>query len=114
MTNTTDSNHDSKAARDGEEDSSPAHGSASLPRRTDYCLHGFSFATREERQAAAVGHHLWKDYLAWDKRRHCGTPDMDDDHDREVFEAFIHGAFLEWEAGRATPNIVLSNPELPK
>ncbi len=67
----------------------------------DYCIHGFSFATSEERQAVATGHPLWEEYLAWDKRRHCGKPDMDDDHDREVFEAFIHGAFIEHDKGSA-------------
>ena len=108
MTDTTDSNLSNTTAGEREESSRPAPGSASLPRRPDYCLHGFSFATREERQAAAVGHPLWKEYLRWDARRHCGTPDMDDDHDREVFEAFIHGAYLEWEAGRATPNGALT------
>lgn len=70
----------------------PSAGSESPLRGTDYSLHGFSFASSEERHAAAVGHPLWKAYIAWDRRRHCGFPDMDDAHDREVFEAYIEGA----------------------
>lgn len=87
-----------------------AHGSESPSRGTDYCLHGFSFASSEERQAAAVGHPLWKAYLAWDRRRHYGHPDMDDAHDREVFEAYIEGAHqAAVVGGGATQNAEVSH-----
>ena len=55
-------------------------------------------AALDDKQAAAEEHPLWEAFLRFDRRRHCGKPDMDDDHDREVWEAFIEGARV------ATPN----------
>ena len=55
-------------------------------------------AALNDKQAAAEEHPLWEAFLRFDRRRHCGKPDMDDDHDREVWEAFIEGARV------ATPN----------
>jgi len=39
----------------------------------------------------AKQHPLWKAFLQFDRKRHCGVPDMIDPHDLEVFEAFVAG-----------------------
>jgi hypothetical protein len=51
-----------------------------------------TYASSEERQSAATQHPAWSAFRAWDRRRQCGTPDMDDPQDRELFEAFVAGA----------------------
>lgn len=90
--------HDSMTTPDDQKNDNPPvsvqrTGSESPSRGTDYCLHGFSFGSSAKRQAAAVCHPLWEAYITWDRRRNYGTPDMDDAHDREVFEAYIEGAY---------------------
>lgn len=73
-----------------------AHGSATPSRRTDYCLHGFSFESSEERQGAAAGNHLWPAFVAWMVNRgYTEWPDMDDRHYRELFECFVEGGWQE-------------------
>lgn len=86
-------NHDLPPSPPAEAEQGPSAGCAPTAGSPGFCLHGFTFETSEERQKAATSHPLWKKYLAWDRRRHCGIPDMDDAHDREVFEAYIEGAF---------------------
>lgn len=36
-------------------------------------------------------HPLWSSFVAWDKRRRCGVPDMSDAGDRGEFDAFAAG-----------------------
>jgi hypothetical protein len=36
-------------------------------------------------------HPLWREFCAFDSQRHVGKPDLRDQGDREVFEAFVAG-----------------------
>ena len=63
-------------------------------------------------ERASVDHPLWEHYVAWDKRRHHGSPSLEDTHDREEFEAFIYGANLCDREGRnKTENIPDGEPK---
>lgn len=73
----------------------PSPGSETPSRRSDYYLHGFSFASRDERQAAAEGHPLWDGFLEYWSRRYHGTPSMDETWDRELYEFFVEGGWQE-------------------
>lgn len=39
-----------------------------------------------------TAHPLWPAFRNWERRRHCGVPDLTDAHDHEVFAAFVEGA----------------------
>ncbi len=61
-----------------------------------YGLHGFSFATKKERQRVAEAHHLWPLFEAyyrkhWDDRK----PDMNAFDDRNLYQFFIEGAMQQ-------------------
>lgn len=71
------------------------HGSATPSRRMDYCIHGFNFASPEDRQAVAEGHHLWPSFVEFWSRRYYGKPSMDEEQDRELFEFFVEGGWNE-------------------
>lgn len=45
-------------------------------------------------------HPLWPAFLAYDRQRHAGTPDLEDSHDRELWELFQHAHALGVTAGR--------------
>lgn len=66
-----------------------------LPEPERYPLHGFDFATKEERQKAAEGHPLWSAFLHWWNRRYDGAPNLDDSGERDIFEAFIEGGWQQ-------------------
>lgn len=66
-------------------------------------LNGFVFETSEARQAAAEAHPLWVPFITWDLRHHSGPHVMDDDHDRETFEAFVAGYLMASEQAAAAP-----------
>ncbi len=40
----------------------------------------------------ATQHPLWRKFLDFDKKRHCGQPDLSDQSDIEAWEAFLAGA----------------------
>lgn len=68
-----------------------------------YYLHGFSFETEEQRQAAATGHHLWPGFETWWNHRYDGVPDINDSHCRELFEAYIEGGWQESQQPKSNP-----------
>ena len=94
MTNDDQTNHAAASPTNGEAVRS-GDWLDDAQRRTDYCLHGFSFASRDERQAAAEGHHLWEGFVAYWQRRYNGYPSMDETWDRELYEFFVEGGWQE-------------------
>lgn len=57
-------------------------------------LFGFQFATSGDRQDALENHERFREYMEWRKKgAYVYGPAMDDPHDREQFEAFLHGEF---------------------